>query len=163
MTSTKPRFEIHADTRLIYQRLIETKPGETVTYADLSATISRPVTGNCYNLQSAIRMARRDDAIYFDNVSKVGYRRMTATDIVSSGPDDIGRVRRIAKRSVEKQLSAPAEDLTPESRRVQLGTLGVFGALTQFTTKKAIALVEDAAGKAGKEIPVAETLRLFAK
>ncbi len=159
----KPRFEIHADTRLLYQRLIEVKEGEQITYAELSATISREVTGDCYNLQSAIRMARRDDGIYFSNIPKVGYKRMTPADIVASGPDDIGRVRRVAKRSVEKQLSVNADSLTADERRAQLGTLGVFGALTQFTSKKALSMVTDAAAKAGKEIPVADTLRLFTK
>lgn len=162
MTS-KPRFEIHADTRLLYQRLVEVPAGETITYSDLSAVISRKVDGSDYNLQSAIRIARRDDHIYFDNISKVGYRRMTPDDIAESGVNDISRMRRAAKRAIVKQMSVETKDLSDDARRKHLSTLALFGTLEQFTTKKAVTLVTDAVASAGKEIPIAETLRLFSK
>lgn len=160
MTS-KPRFEIHVDTRLLYQRIIETPIGGTVTYADLGAAISRTVTGADYNLQSALRMARRDDGAYFDNIHGVGYRRMTADDIASSGINDVTRMRRMSRRAVEKQMSIKTNDLAPDRRKVQLATLALLGAVTQFTSRKAISAASGAVEKAGREIPLADTLRLF--
>lgn len=159
----KPRFEIHADTRLLYQRLTGTAPGQLVSFAELSAAISRPVAGDCYNLQSALRMARRDAGILFSNVHGQGYRRMTDTDIVISGENDIARLRRATRRSMERQMMADASALPPDQRLKQLSTMAVLGALHQFSSRKALTAVTKAVTATGRELPLAETLKLFSK
>jgi len=162
MKSTKPKFEISIDTRLIYQRLIQTPEGGTVTYAELGEAVSRKVVGADSHLQSAIRRARRDDDMIFDNVMGVGYRRLTPSEIVASSDNDISGVRRKAKKSTEKLFKVTNfEVLTTEEKLKHATNASVFGAIAASLTKKGLAAVEGAVRSVGHEIPVAETLKMF--
>lgn len=164
MTNRKPRFEIHVDTRLLYQALTEVPVGGTITYAQLSAVISREVEGRNYNLQSALRMARRDNNILFDNILGVGYRRMTDAEIVADSANDISTIRRRAKRSAEKLFKVSDFDsLTADEKVKHATSASVFSAVAQSLSAKGLNAIEGAVKAVGKEIPVAETLRLFAK
>lgn len=160
---TKPNFEIAIDTRLIYQRLVQVKEGQQITYTELSSTVSRSVAGNCPNLQSALRRARRDDDMVFDNIRGVGYRRLTASEIVASSQNDISGLRRRAKRSTEKLFKVKDfSSLTNDEKLKHATSASIFGAITASLTKKGVGAVEKAVKATGHEIPVAETLRLFA-
>lgn len=164
MKSEKPKFELAIDTRLIYQRLIQTPEGETVTYAQLGEAVSREVHGADYHLQSSVRRAARDDDMIFDNVRGVGYRRMTAAEIVAASDNDISRLRRGAKRSTEKLFKVKNFDALSSEQKVKHAvSASVFGAIAASLTKKGILAVESAVKTVGREIPVNETLRLFQK
>jgi hypothetical protein len=164
MKSEKPKFELAIDTRLLYQRLVQVQEGETVSYEQLGESVSRKLSGADYHLQSAIRRARRDDDMIFDNIMGVGYRRMTPSEIVASSDNDVSRLRRHAKRSTEKLFKVKDfSRLTNEEKLKHATSASVFGAIAASLTKKGITAVEGAVKMAGHEIPVAETLKLFAR
>lgn len=157
----RPNFEISADTRLLYQRLIEAGIGNTVTYADLSAAISRPVQGADPNLQSALRRAFREDGMVFDCVRKIGYRRLNDAEIVRSSGNDVSRLRRLTKRKARKLFTADFDKLSNEERIAHNTNASVFGAVAVALSKRSVEAVSKAVSSAGKELPVADTLRLF--
>jgi hypothetical protein len=160
----KPKFEIAIDTRLLYQRLTQAEVGQTVTYEELSAEVSRPITGDDHNLQSALRRAFRDDGMVFSNIMRVGYTRLTDADIVKTSDADIGKLRRASKRAAERLFSVKEFDALPNELKLKHATsASVFGAIAASLKKKGIAQVEAAVRDVGKELPVAETLRLFSK
>jgi hypothetical protein len=164
MKSEKPKFELAIDTRLIYQCLTTAKEGDTITYQQLGEAVSRKVVGADYHLQSALRRAKRDDDMIFDNIMGVGYRRMTEAEIVSSSDNDLSRIRRGAKRSTEKLFKVKEyEKLSPELKIKHGVNASIFGALSGALTKSGIAAIENAVRASGREIPVNETLRLFQK
>lgn len=164
MKSEKPKFELAIDTRLIYQRLTQVEEGELVSYAQLGETVSRTLAGADYHVQSALRRAARDDNMLFDNVMGVGYRRMTPSEIVAASDNDVSGIRKKAKRATEKLFKVgDFSKLTTEEKLKHATSASVFGAIAASLTKKGIASVEGAVRTHGHEIPVAETLRLFAK
>lgn len=163
-TSKRPRFEIGIDTGILYNLLIATPVGGTVTYEQMTAAISRPVHGNTSNLQSAIRRAFAQDGMVFDNISRVGYRRLTDAEIVEASKTDRTSLRRRAKRAGRKLFAVSDYNALPPADKVTHATsASIFGAVASALKVSGIAAVENAVKAAGKEIPVAETLRLFGK
>ena len=162
--TTRPTFEVHVDTRLLYQRLTAVKVGETVNYKELSDVISRPIAGEDSNLQSALRRAFRDDNIVFSNIPKVGYKRLNDREIVASSSNDLSSLRRKAKRGAMKLSKVESYSDLSDQEKVSHGvSASIFGAIAAFLTPKGIKSVESGVTVKGNELPVAETIKLFSK
>jgi hypothetical protein len=162
--TTRPSFEVHIDTRLLYQRLVASQIGETVTYADLSETISREVVGADSNLQSALRRAFRDDNMVFSNIAKIGYKRLDDGEIVKSSSNDVSGLRRKAKKSSERLFKVKDYAGLSDAARISHATnASIFGAVSAFLTPRGIKAVQSGVTARGAELPVAETIKLFSK
>ncbi|MGL4489182.1 MAG: hypothetical protein ACRCU5_07050 [Rhizobiaceae bacterium] len=163
-TAKKPKFEISADTRLLYQRLAQVEPGQTISYEELSAAISRKVTGGDGHLQVAIKKCRNEDDIVFENIRGNGYRRMLDEDIVDSGSQYPSRIRRVAKREIQKQSKVKDFSALSNERKIKHGlTMALAAAHHHMSGKKSVTMIGEAVKTAGHEIPIAETLKLFGK
>jgi hypothetical protein len=160
----RPTFETSVDTRLLYQHLLTIKPGDTVTYAKLSEIISRPVVGSTPQLQSAIRRALREDGLVFGNISKVGYKHLLDPEIVDAAGNDVSTIRRRAKRSVGKLLKVQDFTTLDKEHQVKHSTAAsIFGFIHAFLAPKAIKSIRGGVEAAGKELPIAETIKMFSK
>lgn len=158
----KPDFERSIDTRLLLQRLVETKQSEVVPYTELSEAISRPVSGGTSNLQSALRIAFNDYGMVFSPIRGVGYRRLTDGEIVEASGNDVTRIRRASKRAARKLFQSEFSRLSNEDKIKHNTHASIFGAVSAAISKKTVTAIEKAVTKAGRELPVAETLKLFA-
>ena len=78
----KPTFAMSADSRLIYQRLVECTAGEVVTHEELSKIVGRKVDGSFGPLHTARRACRREKQIVFDAVMGVGLKCLTDVEKV---------------------------------------------------------------------------------
>jgi len=157
-----PSFQLSADARFLYQHLKTIRVGSVVSYADLSAVIGRDVAGDSTALQRAIRICLREDNIVFANIRGEGYKRLNDAEIVDTGADTIARIRRTSKRGVQKMLAVQKFDDLPNDKKLQHSArVSVLASLVDATTSKQMKKVEGAIGEAAKQLPVAETLRLF--
>lgn len=158
------RFELAADTRLLYSLLQKAAIGETVTFAAMSAQLSRTVGGaDCY-LQSALRIIERDEEIVFGSVRGVGYKRLSDAEIATTiGPAAITRMRRAATRATRSVLTARDEKLTNEERVKRNTTLSFLGMIRHATKPAAVERIESEVRNASRELPIGRTLEALKK
>ena len=103
MDKTKTIPEAGVDSRLAYERLIKAELGEVVTYDELSRLVRRNVQADGRHvIETARRMAQREDQIVFECVRNVGLRRMLDGEIAQLGRPAIRSIRRKARRTVRK-------------------------------------------------------------
>jgi hypothetical protein len=149
-------FELSADARFLRQRLHELKPGDSVTYADLSKIIGKPVTGATPALQSAKRGLLKEGYV-FSPVRGEAVRRLTDADVVAG--DDLSPLRRHARRVAKKLSTVSYEQLNPAQQLQHTAKTSIVGMVATVTTDKAVAKIEKAAGGRSGELPIGETLK----
>lgn len=149
-------FELSADARFIRQRLHELKPGESVSYTELSKIIGKTVVGSTPALQSAKRGLLREGYV-FSPVRGEAVRRMTDADVVAG--DDITPLRRHARRVGKKLSTVSYEGLSAQQQLAHTAKASIVGMVVAVTTENAVAKIEKAAGGRAGELPIGETLK----
>lgn len=160
---TKTIQQLSIDARLLTERLLKTSIGDTVTYADLSETISRDITSLSGRsaLASARRVAQREKGAVFDCVRKVGLKRLDDVGIVEGSAGVTARIRRTARRGMDRLAAVQSFDQMPHAARVQHNaTMSVLGAIRSLAGPMSIKRVEDKVSAA--PLPTADTLKIFA-
>lgn len=160
MQGRRPSFQMSADARLIYQRLLKATVGETVTYTELSEIVSRKVDGSFAPLHTARKAARRDNQIVFDCIHKVGVKCLSDEDKVKLSDRTATRLRKAARRGIESLGTVHNfNGLSREGQNKHNAALSVFSVVGAVTTGSSIKKIEDAVQKARKELPMTETLK----
>jgi hypothetical protein len=156
--------ETSADARFLYQEIIKVSIGDAITYKALSGLIGRDVQDEARGaLMTARRIAERDKNIVFGVIRDVGLKRLNDAEIVSTGEDARGRIRRIARRSVARVLRVNNyAELSQEDKVRHNAYASLFGAIEQMASPKSIAKLEQYAKDAQAELPIKRTLELFA-
>lgn len=156
--------EVGIDTRLLYDRIKLLKPGEVLEYKELSKIIGRDVRAKGRtNLNYARYMAQRDDMVVTCAVSKVGIKRLTDEENVSTvGESARARISKVA-RNAGRKLGCVNFDTLSNPQKIQhnaemshLGALKLFA--TNTTAKRIVSKVTDV--KFG-QLAIAETLEAF--
>lgn len=156
-------FEMSADTRLLRQALAAVPAGGSIGYQDLSAAISKPVGGGTASLQSARNSLLRDEGIVFSPVRGVGLCRLTDAQIVAASAQDLGGLRRKAKKAARKITSVSDYSTLPAADQLRhTAALSVFTAVAGLTSESGVKRVEAAANGRSGELPIAETMKAFA-
>lgn len=164
MTNTKLNFEMSADARLLRQKLASLKPGDFIKYADLSAEISKDVSGGTPALQTAKRSLLQNEGFVFSCVRGEGLKRLNDEEIVAASDQDVNRIRRSAKKGARKLASV--ENYAAMSNAAQLRhttRLSVMTAVAHMASSRGIQKLEGTAAGRAKELPISETLAAFAK
>lgn len=154
--------QLSIDTRLLFDRMIDTPVGDTVTYAVMSEIIGRDsqISGRG-TVASARRKAMNERRMVFASVLNVGLRRLADVEIVDTAEHDMVRLRRSARRATRK-VSMVDFDVLPNDRKIKHNTyMSVFGALHQLTAPKAVRAVESKVSQAQAALPLALTLDAF--
>lgn len=159
---TTPVFQMSVDSRLIYQTLVKATVGQTFTYEALSEITSRKVDSSSGCLRTAMLRALRDKGFVFASLRLVGVKRLADTEIVDEGTQSSDRIRRMSKRSVERLTKVNFETLSREKQAEHSARVSIMATVGHMTAQKQFHRVEDAAAKAGRELPIAATLALFA-
>lgn len=150
------QFEMSADARFLRQELSKLKPGDSTSYAELSAAIGKPVTGAMAALQTAKRSLLREGFV-FSPIRGEGVHRLTDVEVVAS--DDISPLRRHARRLGKKLSTVSYEQLDPAHQLALTAKSSVVGMVAAVTTEKAIEKVAAAASGRAGELPISETLK----
>lgn len=152
------QFELSADTRFLRQKLHEMKPGDTLTYAELSQAVSKPVKGSFSALQSAKRSLLKEGYV-FSAVVGEGIKRLTDGEVVSAADGDITSMRRRARKAGLKLSTVSYDTLAPEKQLSLSAKSSIIGAVAALTTAKAITRMEKAVTGRSGELPIAETMK----
>lgn len=155
-------FQMSADARLLMQYLEQQPVGTFTSYETLTAVISRPIQKHRGALQTALRRLLRDKDMVFGCVHGSGIKRLSDTEIAATGNQATERIRRMSARAVEKMLKADFDALNYDEKKRYTAQVSTMAAISQMTKPKNLTkLANDAPAK--KELPIAETLRMFAK
>ena len=156
--------EISVDSHAVYVRITQLKPGEIVLYSELSSLIGRDF--QLYgrgNLETAERIALRDDKMVFASVRNVGVKRLENEEIpFVVGGGTITKIRRAARRCGKKIIAADYDALSNDGKIRHNTGLSVLGAFVQMTRPKAIAKIDSAVElEALNRLTFAKTLEQF--
>lgn len=159
----KPSFQMSADARMLLQHMAKATVGQLFSYEELSRIIARPVGGGTAALQTAMRRCLRDHDMVFGNVRGTGIQRLDDKAIVDEGTTSAERMRKSARRSFERLSKADFSSLPREYQARFSAHTSVMATIAHMTGAKQIARIEKEIPTGRPELPVAETLRLFAK
>lgn len=155
---TNPSFKMSADTRFLFQELKKLGPGDTVSYADISALLGREINGASPVLQSAKKACLRE-SIVIDVVRGVGLRRLRDDEIVRCIDKDLGSIRRKSRKGVRKLVSV--QDFSALSPRDQLShsvKMTVLSMTAEVSSDKSMKKLEKPVAARASELSIRETL-----
>lgn len=122
--------EISPDVAALVERLIDSKPGDLVSYDDLAATIGRDVRGeHRWLVLRAREIANRDHGAIFGNERGKGYVRLAPEEAHSLGSTARSAIRRKARKASKMIRAAVSRQnsLPPEAARKSNAELSVLG------------------------------------
>jgi hypothetical protein len=155
-------FEMSTETRRLYEMLLATGIGELITYARLSAELGRTIGGGDHHLQAARNRALKLDGAVFQNLPRIGYRRLNDEQIVATAPETRLRLRREIRRGARIMACVSEFDRLPNRAKIEHNAqLSILGALGAALKPEAVKRVEDGVRRVQKSLPVAETLQAF--
>lgn len=158
---TDPIHKLSADASLLSQHLARVAVGQVVTYAELSAIISKPVGGAFPALRTALHIVFRDHDMVFDCVRTIGFKRLGDSDIVKSGHHDAERIRRAARRAMLRQTKADFTKLSREEQARFTAQVSTMATIAMMTKPKNLEKLAATVTPQPKELPVRETLAMF--
>lgn len=154
--------EKSVDTQVIESVLAEAKVGDVITYEQLSRAIKRDVREFALSsLRSARRILENTKGIVFGVETNVGLKRLSDDEIVDSSEHDRKKLRRAAKRTLNKLAVVDFDSLTPEKKRKHVVASAQMGAVEMFAGKNATKKIEAKVNETSRVLPIGETLRMF--
>lgn len=135
------------ETQALYDRLRMIPLGEEVTYAALSEVIGRDVAGVARShLNSALRIALREDGAAFKTIRGVGLQRLLPEQAPEIGAAARRKITRASRKAVRgmKALAAASNGLPEEAQRQLSAEISTMGLLAEITKDKAVRALDDA-------------------
>lgn len=156
--------ELSVDAQVLARRLETAKPGEVISYAELSGLIKRNVQREAAScLASARRVLQRDHRAVFAAVIKAGLKRLDSVGIVGSGEAGICKMHRQARRTARVLGCADYNALTNADKIRFNTTSSLLGAMELATKPVRVKALAAAVESAADKLPTASVLQLFAK
>lgn len=155
-------FKASADTRFIAQEFAKAAPGDTITYEQLSAAISRDVRKFAQSsIYTALKMQLAEGRV-FEAEPGIGYRFLTSAEIVQTqAAKGFQRIGRIAKKTARKVGAADFASLSNPDKIKHNAQLSMLGALGQMTKPAALVPVEKRVSEKLDQLAIGETLKLM--
>jgi len=159
----KGRIEASVETKLLYQRLKELKPGDEVSYSELSKLVGIDVQGQKGRgyLTSARKMVS-SESILIITIWGEGIRHAKDEDVVDDIGKDQRKIRRSALRSSRKPACIKDYESLPSELQIQhnvyLSLLGAIRVATSLKVRRKLTMEVTVGHQA---IPLAKTLELF--
>ena len=163
MTDKKQSFARSYEVQTLVERIMKLAIGETITYEALATVAGADVDSERFagQLQSARRIAQADSQVVTGTVRGVGIQRLGGTDIVKSGQQSIGRIRRESVRGLKRLACAKYEELDQAARAKHDATASHLGVLAEFAKPKIVTRIEAAASDKTQKLTMDETLKAF--
>lgn len=148
------------DTLIVERRLRETKPGDLVTYEELSTLLGRDVREFCLGCVSTARNSLQAESIFFDTVANEGYMRLDNEQACKVAVHYVAGIKRKARRGMRHLSHVKYDQLSPEAQREHLTMSTQLGAVELFASGKAAKKIEGAVS-GSTPLAIGETLKLF--
>jgi hypothetical protein len=161
--SKRPIGTMSIDVKTVYERLRKAAVGEAIEYSELESLIGRTVRErNAWLLLSARRRLLSQDGILFGVVRNVGVRRLTDSEVVAAGRDELSRIHRAALRGGKKLTSVQDYDGLSKPDQLLHGVTGsALAVLSYLTKEKQLKRIEAAIEKDPRTLPLQKTLAAF--
>jgi hypothetical protein len=152
---------LHEQTTQLIDVLRSVQAGETISYEVLSTTIDSNVRKEARHLlDSARRIIKRDEAIVFGSARGVGLRRLTDSEIATSGSSFLRHINRTSRRAV--QTLGCVQDfprLKPDEQIKHNMAMSLFGVFHEITKTRGLKQIEATVAIMQKSLPYKETIR----
>lgn len=154
--------EASVDTRFLVEAMRKVKPGDLITYVELTQACGRDVREKRHLTDSARRILLRDHNMVFRCVANEGFIRLEDAKIVDVVNNDRReRIRRQARVAI-KELACVEHHNLENARQIEHNTgMALFGALYQATSKLSVKRLHERVVNAGGQIDTAGTLKLI--
>lgn len=152
--------QLSIDAKMIYERLIASSVGDTITYSELSELIGRDVqrTGRGA-LVTARRRARNIDRMVFGTVRTSGLTRLSDAQIVETGEGALSHIRRAARRGAQTVLCVQNFNSLPNEKKVQHNTyVSMLGMMAEVAKPAKIRAIEKSVEATQAALPLAKML-----
>ena len=159
--------ELHTDTRILMNMLtmkLVKEDADIVTYEELSKAIGRDIRNGARGLLATARKhVEQDNGIALVVVRDAGIKK--TRDYPGMMDESMTGIRRRAARMTRRILGAVASDTLDDDQQNKVSSrLSMLGVIGLFTRRKSVNRIEAKVREIGnKELPTAETLRLFGK
>lgn len=162
LTGKRTIQEVGIDAKILQERLQKANIGQVISYDELSEIVNKDVRKEGYSAFLSARKACLREKIVFGTIAKVGIKRVSDSEIVKGAAAGVRRVRSAIRRESIRLSCANKSKLDNESKITMYTTASLFGALDLMTQGKKISMVEKKCEHIGGEIPIRQTLELFA-
>jgi hypothetical protein len=159
-----PAFSVSIETTLLMERIKQMKQGELIGYRDLTKLIGQDVQGEARHiLQSARRICQRDYQIVTDAEPKVGIKRRSDVELTTGGWQILARVRRAAKRGIDRITSVSDFAALPDAEKIRHNaTVSALAIVRHMAKLKSVDRIAGAVNTENTgQLPIARTLELF--
>jgi len=162
----RPIGLLSIDTKRLVDRLAEVKPGETISYQEMTSVVGRNVQREARStLESARYIVLRDHRALFDVVRDEGLRRLRDSEVPQVGAFGAQKIRREARRW-RKRITFGVKDfgaLPDEAKRTYGVYTSYLGLVEHMSKEKQVKRIEAAFEQDGKgeSLPIQRTLEAF--
>lgn len=155
--------EASIDTKLLYQRLSTMKPGDFISYGDLTDIIGRDVQTIAYgNMKSARDMVQREHKKTFGVVRDEGLKCLEDNEIINTMQPAIEHVRRFSRKALKRIGCIADMAALKNEQRITMNThVSVIGAFAIMAKPSSIKRVEAKVTETNQQIAFAKTLDAF--
>ena len=161
MTEKKGIQAKSADTMIVENRLRSTEIGDIVTYDDLSKILGRDVREFCLGSIATARKALIGESIFFDTISKEGYKRLSQEEACGTAKHYVSRVKSAASRGMKHLQNVKFAELSDDAQKKHLTTSAQLGAISLFSSANSEKKIEKRITTSSGPIAIGETLALF--
>jgi hypothetical protein len=157
-------FSRAIETTVLVDRIKRMSVGELIRYRELNELIGQDVQAEARHiLHSARHICLREYKIVTDPLNNIGIRRATDVELTNSGLGIFGRMRRMARRGVDRVMAVADWDALPDAEKVRANA--TVSALKLMEVIGKPRSVDRIAGAVNTEmtgqLPIARTLELF--
>ena len=158
-------FKISIDSHLLYDRIIQAIPGDTISYEELSGIIGRDVQTDAYNsLFTARNKARSVNRKAFGVIPNVGLKCLEDDEIVGAGHKALEKVRGRARNGFKTLICLKDYAGLPEPLKIKHNATATLLMMVNRVTKpKAITAIEGIIAEKMEKLTFTQTLEFFEK
>lgn len=150
------------DAQVLAEALQRVKPGEAISYQELSDAIGRDIrNGAHYVLSSARKYLEREERIVFDVVQAQGLVRLNDEQIALTSMRSIRHVHRTVRRGRQRLLAADYNSLSKQAQTVHNTNLSVMGVMEHVTKPSQVKKLSAKVESGGKALAFQKTLEAF--
>ena len=162
--SRKHLFERAIETQEAIELMRPIERDASVTYGEPAEKMGcNPQQGGRSNVNSARRYLQREHGMVFVAVPKVGYKRLTDTDIVKSSPEALTKSRRASRRAAHRLTCVEYDDLSKIDQISHQVHLSLFGAIQAISKADAAKKLTAQVQTSMRSLPLNATLEAFKK
>lgn len=163
VNSKKVIQALSLDAKLVYERLKLVPVGAEVEYQELSTLVGRDVTAAGRGLiTTARRKALKEDYMVFGVIRKQGLKRLSDVEIVNTGEDTIGRIRRTARKGFRTITAVKDFSALPNDAKIRHNVyVSMLGMVAQASSSPQMKRLEKKVTEASAVLPLMKTLEAF--